>query len=438
MTSGDLPIWLDETVVAPADAETREIERIVAMMLRSGADLRETALREIARKASDSAFEHFRSDAYSTDVARVSDAIAGLFQRARLLVFFGSGQSMLAGEALAQFTGWNIPGVGEPSQRKRPRTRIYDTFDPDTVAQVRESLDYERVGFVFVEDPDGGMTPSVLADIFVPELISRLGADEAKRRLAVIMPTASTSAGESSAVKLVSDAGGKVVEVGRGQPDAFASHPLAPAALAVGLARGADPSRIRSAAEDVYRLIASSQYHRDAEQVLAWSAWLGALRARDARADRPTNLLVMTTADRLARGSAWVATQLNHPALGVVTAAATQSTLGQSSALTGIATDRASARSGSREQFERLPYPASLMLLTSKAPKDVAAPDIAAIHSLAATWSDALAAQSVAEGRVVHRSAVSLAGPEGYGALAARTCLTAELIGPAVEIAQAI
>ena len=60
----------------------------------------------------------------TADLAEAEAALARLSAGARTLVCFGTGGSSLGGETLAQLGGWYIPGVAEPDQDKRPRTRF--------------------------------------------------------------------------------------------------------------------------------------------------------------------------------------------------------------------------------------------------------------------------------------------------------------------------
>src|SRR6185295_13283782 len=86
----------------------------------------------------------------TADLAAAEAALAKLSQGASAIVFFGIGGSSLGGQALAQLGGWNIPGMADEAQRKRPRTRFYDNLDPATLQTSLASFDLASARFIVI------------------------------------------------------------------------------------------------------------------------------------------------------------------------------------------------------------------------------------------------------------------------------------------------
>src|SRR3990172_339866 len=79
----------------------------------------------------------------TADLAAAEAALAKLSEGATAIVFFGIGGSSLGGQTLAQLGGWNIPGMADEAQKKRPRTRFYDNLDPVTLQATLASFDLD-------------------------------------------------------------------------------------------------------------------------------------------------------------------------------------------------------------------------------------------------------------------------------------------------------
>jgi glucose-6-phosphate isomerase len=91
----------------------------------------------------------------------VETAYARLSEGAKTVVFFGTGGSSLGGQTLAQFGGWNIPGLMMPDQRQRPATRFYDNLDPETLSGLLAHRALGDMRFVVVSK--SGNTPETLS-----------------------------------------------------------------------------------------------------------------------------------------------------------------------------------------------------------------------------------------------------------------------------------
>lgn len=96
----------------------------------------------------------------TADITAARAALDTLSKGARTIVFFGTGGSGLGGQTLAQLAGWNIPGVADAEQMRRPRTRFYDNLDPDTLQRSLATLDLASTRFVVTSK--SGNTPETL------------------------------------------------------------------------------------------------------------------------------------------------------------------------------------------------------------------------------------------------------------------------------------
>ena len=92
----------------------------------------------------------------TADIDAAEAAFAKLAKGAETVVFFGTGGSGLGGQTLAQFAGWNIPGLGRMEGGSgHPRTRFYDNVDAETLAGALSSLDLASTRFVCTSKSGG-------------------------------------------------------------------------------------------------------------------------------------------------------------------------------------------------------------------------------------------------------------------------------------------
>ena len=169
------------------------------------------------------------------EIARAERLIADLGEDSRQIVVISGGATSLANQAIAQWAGWNIPGVGEGEQRFRPRTRIYDTLDPDTIRQVTESLAYERTSFLFVLCPTRPEPARLWGQVLAPQIRTVYGRDMARH------------------VGVVGSAAGDLFAGGEAQCVSFdaSAGALSIPALLTGLARGLKADDVRLGARNV-------------------------------------------------------------------------------------------------------------------------------------------------------------------------------------------
>lgn len=234
------------------------------------------------------------------EIAAVEALVTSLGADRRLIAFFTSGATSLASQSIAQFAGWNIPGVGEGDQRFRPRTRLYDTCDPDTIAQVRETLDYDRTALLFIDDDP----PDPLNDwaaALLPTAAERIGPALGERLAVVNSRGECTGVASESLSGSVSTYGGHTLSVRN-------IHGLSTAALIVGIARGLDLRDVRRGARVAIDQVASEASQSDDRSLssLIWPAYIAqSLRGAHGETKSPVIMDLLPASDRLARFSVW-------------------------------------------------------------------------------------------------------------------------------------
>lgn len=250
---------------------------------------------------------------FQDDLARLAEVVTKLEANTHQLVFFGSGLRAFANQAVAQFTGWSIPGVGEPGQRLRPRTRLYDTADADTLRQVVETLSFERAGLVFIADCD---CPTALrqAETVLPAAQRALAQEALAGRLALLQPQ-DVSGQEPQLAEMIGAAGGDVVTLHD------TGGLVSCLSLSAGLARGLDIEALRDGALSLGEAL-KTPADEGVLSGLSWAA-LSIARAAEAgpRAVVGVETISVALSDRLGRLPAFAAGVWNK-ALGAVTAPA--------------------------------------------------------------------------------------------------------------------
>ncbi|MEM9029147.1 MAG: hypothetical protein AAGC70_12335 [Pseudomonadota bacterium] len=239
--------------------------------------------------------QSLRADQFEADDDAARRLIADLEVHTRQIAFFGSGLSSLSNQAAAQFQGWNIPGVGEGAQRLRPRTRIYDTCDPDTLRQVGETLDFSRTGLIFMADAYRD-TSLQQARTLLPVAQAAIGRDGLAQRLACVHG-ASGAMHHPELADLIEASGGKVLTL-KDAAETFSVH-----GLLVGMSRGLDLMSVRAGACAVVAAL-----HDPVRPVLVWPALMSPVLAQSTAND---DRIIIPVADRLARFSAWACARWN-------------------------------------------------------------------------------------------------------------------------------
>jgi len=250
---------------------------------------------------------HLRIAEETADVTAAQAALARLSQGAETIVFFGFGGSSLGGQTLAQLGGWNIPGMADAAQRRRPRTRFYDNLDPITLQSALGSFDLATTRFVLTSKSGG--TPETLV-----QALSAL-ATVKDAGLAVRLPelflgiTEPATAGQANGLRTLLAAHAIPIldhppGIG-GRYSVFTNVGLLPA-----MARGLDALAVRAGARTVVSALMAAKSPREFAPALGAAIAVGMARERGVRAQ-----VMMPYADRLGRLGHWFA-QLWAESLG--------------------------------------------------------------------------------------------------------------------------
>ncbi len=150
--AGDLPYrqTVDGCLAAAIGTHGLKPARLAAELARTDA-----TRTKLVRAYDDRTLALLRIAEAEDDIAAAEAALAKLSKGAKTIVFFGTGGSGLGGQTLAQLAGWNIPGLLDETQKKRPRTRFYDNLDPVTLEAAFSNLDLATTRFVLTSKSGG-------------------------------------------------------------------------------------------------------------------------------------------------------------------------------------------------------------------------------------------------------------------------------------------
>jgi glucose-6-phosphate isomerase len=182
------------------------------------------------------------------DIVAAEAAFARLSTGARDIIFFGTGGSSLGGQTLAQLGGWNIPGMADEAQKKRPRTRFFDNLDPVTLQAALASFELATARFVVTSK--SGCTAETLA-----QALAALAVVEAaglKERIPDLFlgVTEPKVAGKLNGLRQLFAAHAiPLLDHHTGIGGRFSA--LTNVGLLPALARGLDPRAVRAGAKDV-------------------------------------------------------------------------------------------------------------------------------------------------------------------------------------------
>ena len=241
------------------------------------------------------------------DVAEAEAALARLSQGADTIVFFGIGGSSLGGQTLAQLGGWNIPGMANEAQRRRPRTRFYDNLDPVTLQSALGSFDLADTRFVITSKSGG--TPETLVQALAALAAVKEAGLESRMPELFLGITEAAVPGKANGLRTLLEAHGIPIldhhpGIG-GRYSAFTNVGLLPA-----MARGLDARAVRAGARDVVDALMGAKSPRDLAPAVGAALAVGLARERGIRAQ-----VMMPYADRLGRLGHWFA-QLWAESLG--------------------------------------------------------------------------------------------------------------------------
>jgi glucose-6-phosphate isomerase len=233
----------------------------------------------------------------TADIAPARDALERLCRNAHTLIFFGTGGSSLGGQTLAQLAGWNIPGLADESQRRRPRTRFYDNLDAETLQRVLAH--FELSGTRFVVTSKSGNTPETLVQMMAAlQAAAAAGLSDriADLFLAVTEPAVS---GRSNGLRKICEARGiPMLDYPAGIGGRYSV--LTSVGVLPALARGLDVARLRQGAREVVDRLIAAKAPRDVPAAVGAALNVGLAEERGIRIQA-----LMPYSDRLGSFAQW-------------------------------------------------------------------------------------------------------------------------------------
>jgi glucose-6-phosphate isomerase len=233
----------------------------------------------------------------TADLAEAEAALARLSAGARTLVFFGTGGSSLGGETLAQLGGWYIPGVAEPDQDERPRTRFYDNLDAHTLERALAHLDLATTRFV-VTSKSGGTAETLAQAIAALAAVKTAGLADRIPELFLGITEPAIEGRRNGLRELFAGLGIPMLDHHTGIGGRFSC--LTNVGLIPALARGLDPYAIRAGARAVVEAMLAAKRAKDFAPALGAVGAVALAKEKGVR-----TVVLMPYADRLARFAHW-------------------------------------------------------------------------------------------------------------------------------------
>lgn len=231
------------------------------------------------------------------DIEDAAAALKALSQGAETIVFFGTGGSGLGGQTLAQFGGWNIPGVCPKPAKGRPRVRFYDNLDGHTLGSALKSLDLAKTRFV-VTSKSGGTSETLAQAITTLTAVKAAGLGDKipSMFLGITEPAAKNKA--NGLRSLFEELKIPLLDHHTGIGGRFSC--LTNVGLLPAMARGLDPYEIRAGAKGVVDTMMAAKTPRDFAPCIGAAVAIALSKEKDVRM-----LVLMPYADRLARLADW-------------------------------------------------------------------------------------------------------------------------------------
>ncbi|HKD56176.1 MAG TPA: glucose-6-phosphate isomerase [Hyphomicrobiaceae bacterium] len=250
---------------------------------------------------------HLRIAEETADVTAAQAALARLSEGAETIVFFGIGGSSLGGQTLAQLGGWNIPGMADAAQRRRPRTRFYDNLDPVTLQSALGAFDLAATRFVVTSK--SGSTPETLVQALAALAAAKDAGLAARLPELFLGITEPAAPGKPNGLRALLEAHAIPIldhhpGIG-GRYSVFTNVGLLPA-----MARGLDALAVRAGGRNVIAALMAAKSPREFAPALGAAVVVGMARERGVRVQ-----VMMPYADRLGRLGHWFA-QLWAESLG--------------------------------------------------------------------------------------------------------------------------
>jgi glucose-6-phosphate isomerase len=243
----------------------------------------------------------------TADLTAAEAALAKLSQGASAIVFFGIGGSSLGGQTLAQLGGWNIPGMADEAQKKRPRTRFYDNLDPATLQATLGSFELASTRFIVISK--SGSTPETLVQALAAlAAVERAGLEPRIPELFLGITEPGVASKPNGLRALFEAHGIPLLDHHTGIGGRFSA--LTNVGLIAAMARGLDARAVRAGARDVVDALMAAETPRDFAPAEGAAVAVALARERGIRAH-----VMMPYSDRLGRFARWFA-QLWAESLG--------------------------------------------------------------------------------------------------------------------------
>jgi glucose-6-phosphate isomerase len=130
-------------------------------------------LERLRVETSNRSLPHIRILYERDDIAEARAAYARLAEGARTIVIFGTGGSSLGGQALAQASGWALPG-DDHAHPDRPHLQFYDNLDAASLVNGLDALDLASTRFIVISK-SGGTAETLSQTITVLSRIKAAG-----------------------------------------------------------------------------------------------------------------------------------------------------------------------------------------------------------------------------------------------------------------------
>ena len=231
------------------------------------------------------------------DIDDAQAALAKLSQGAETIVFFGTGGSGLGGQTLAQFGGWNIPGVCPKPAKGRPRVRFYDNLDGNTLGSALKSLDLAKTRFV-VTSKSGGTSETLAQAITTLTAVKAAGLGDKIPSLFLGITEPAVKGKVNGLRMLFESLKIPLLDHHTGIGGRFSA--LTNVGLLPAMARGLDAHEIRAGAREVVDAMLAAKTPRDFAPCVGAAVAIALSKEKDVR-----TLVLMPYADRLARLADW-------------------------------------------------------------------------------------------------------------------------------------
>ena len=231
------------------------------------------------------------------DIDQAQVALAKLSKGARRILFFGTGGSGLGGQALAQVSGWNIPGGANVYDRSRPRTRFYDNLDPLTQLGTLDEDDLLSTRYVIISK-SGGTTETLAQAITALTAVKNSGLGEKIPDMFLGITEPASDKTTNGLRDLFSAHAIPMLDHHTGIGGRFSC--LTNVGLLPALARGLDAKQIRRGADQVVQQMLASTSVRDSAPALGAAIALAAAQTKGIR-----TVVMMPYSDRLAHFASW-------------------------------------------------------------------------------------------------------------------------------------